>query len=53
MAISASGNFLVAFIFGKPHIINIVNPTKPTMYPKEVPSSQTFSSPTVCLNIPN
>ena len=29
IAINASGNFFVAFIFGNPHIINIVSPTRP------------------------
>ena len=53
IAINASGNFFVNFIFGKPHIINMVKATNPIMYPNENPSNQTFSPPTVCLNIPN
>ncbi len=53
IAINASGNFFVAFNFGKPHIISIVKPTKPIMYHKETPSSQTFSPPIVFLNMPN
>ena len=53
IAISASGSFFVAFIFGSPHIINMVKPTKPTIYHKETPSNHTLSVPSIVLNIPN
>ena len=53
IAINASGNFFVAFIFGKPHIISMVSPTRPIIIYKFSPSSHTFSPPIVVLNIPS
>ena len=47
IAISASGSFFVAFIFGSPHMINMVKQTRPIIYHKETPSNHTLSVPSI------